>query len=160
MMLQEHFNHITISALCQEAGVPRKSFYRYFETKEDVFHLLVDSLLTDCIACCGLGIHSALELSPEKMALCYRFWLEQRQVFDAAQKSGMVPNLLSRMFQFYENSYLNDPDLWQDPDAADRLLFSVSGISAILFQWYGRGFDRTPEEMARLTLELLKNPLA
>ena len=159
MMQREHFSSITISALCAEAQVPRKSFYRYFETKEDVFHLLVDTLLSECIEYCSLGPLSEVTVNEDRLTLCFRFWLDHRQVFDAAQKSDMLSDVFSRMVHYYEIRFLSTDIAHESPDSMIRLLFSVSGMMSIILQWYSQNFRQSPEEMARLTMALLRQPL-
>ena len=36
MLLRHSIDEISISSLCQKAKIPRKAFYRYFDTLEDV----------------------------------------------------------------------------------------------------------------------------
>ena len=47
MMQTQTFQEITVQDLCRKADVPRKSFYRYFECKEDVFTAAIDFLIFD-----------------------------------------------------------------------------------------------------------------
>lgn len=157
MMEQEHFNQITITELCKESGVPRKGFYRYFDTKEDVFNLMVDTLMRQCIDYCALGLDSAAEVSVERLTLCYQFWLEHRATFDAARRSDMITNMLTRMLHYYDLFLL--PPAGSTDERQMRTLFSVGGMVTILMQWYASGFRRSPEEMAKLTMEMLETPL-
>ena len=39
------FQDVTVQALCQKSEVPRKTFYRYFDGKEDVFDAMVDYIM-------------------------------------------------------------------------------------------------------------------
>ena len=41
------FQDVTAQALCQKSEVPRKTFYRYFDGKEDVFDAMVDYIMLD-----------------------------------------------------------------------------------------------------------------
>ena len=46
MLLETHYDDITISELCRRAGLSRKIFYRLFEKKaEDVYNLTMTVLL-------------------------------------------------------------------------------------------------------------------
>lgn len=157
MMEQEHFNQITITALCEEAGVPRKGFYRYFDTKEDIFNLMVDTLMHQCITCCDLDMDSAADVSIPRLRLCYQFWLDHRAIFDAARKSDMITHMLTRMLHYYGLFLLPQQDSVTVHQM--RTLFSVTGMVSILMQWYASGFRRTPEEMAKLTMDMLEKPL-
>ena len=159
MMTHTHFNDITISALCKEAGVPRKSFYRYFDTKEDVFHLLLDTLMTECIRLCEMDAHKAVEVTIERLTVCFRFWSEQKAVFDAAGKSGMMPHILTRMLQYYELVISPEQNSIPASDEQIRTIFAMTGMFSMILQWYESGFARSPEEMALLTFDILKKPL-
>lgn len=159
MMENKHFNDITISSLCEEVNVPRKSFYRYFDTKEDVFHLYIDTLLEECIRLSGMDARQEVEVTQERLSICYRFWLEHKSFLDAAKRSNMVPHILSRMLQYYEFSTSADHPTSSFSTYQIRTLFSMTGMFSMILQWYTNHFDRTPEEMAKLTLELFEKPL-
>lgn len=159
MMEREHFNRITVTALCDASGVPRKGFYRYFDTKEDVFNLMVDTLMQDCVAYCQLDLDSAADVSIQRLTLCYQFWLDHRAIFDAARKSDMITHMLTRIIHFYGMNLLPQQSYDVQTGVQMRTLFSVTGMVSILMQWYASGFRRTPEEMAKLTMDMLENPL-
>ena len=42
------YARITLTELCRELQVPRKTFYRYFPTKDDCLLALIDHTLADC----------------------------------------------------------------------------------------------------------------
>ena len=44
-MLTQHFDEISVSDLCDEIGIPRKSFYRYFSGKDGALYALIDHTL-------------------------------------------------------------------------------------------------------------------
>ena len=47
MLFSMPFHEITVQALCKKADIPRKTFYRYFEGKEDVFDAMVDQVMLE-----------------------------------------------------------------------------------------------------------------
>lgn len=47
LITEKGFEKTTIDDICQEAGVARKTLYRYFETKQDIIDELSQSLLID-----------------------------------------------------------------------------------------------------------------
>ena len=47
MMKKENYHNITVTDLCKEMSVPRKTFYRYYGTLEDVLHSILDDALTE-----------------------------------------------------------------------------------------------------------------
>ena len=44
------YEDISVTLLCQSIDIPRKAFYRYFDTKEDALHALIDHTLNECDA--------------------------------------------------------------------------------------------------------------
>ena len=42
------YEKITLTDLCRQLDIPRKSFYRYFPAKEDCLLALIDHTLADC----------------------------------------------------------------------------------------------------------------
>ena len=47
LMLTENYPQITISQICDLAGISRKSFYRYFTSKEGCLYALLDHAVFD-----------------------------------------------------------------------------------------------------------------
>ena len=42
-----HYDEISVSDLCDQMGIPRKSFYRYFSGKDGALHALIDHTLME-----------------------------------------------------------------------------------------------------------------
>ena len=47
MMEKQNYHDITVTSLCREMDVPRKTLYRYFDTLEDVLFATIDESLTN-----------------------------------------------------------------------------------------------------------------
>ena len=47
IMNQQHYDEITVSSFCEQMQIPRKSFYRYFSSKEGALHALIDYTLME-----------------------------------------------------------------------------------------------------------------
>ena len=47
LMIDKHYDDITVSEICIEANIPRKSFYRYFDGKEGVKQALLYHTLSE-----------------------------------------------------------------------------------------------------------------
>ena len=48
MMAVMPYGKITLTELCRELQVPRKTFYRYYPGKDDCLLALIDHTLSDC----------------------------------------------------------------------------------------------------------------
>ena len=47
IMNSTRYEDITVSDMCQKLNIPRKSFYRYFSSKDGALHALIDHTLME-----------------------------------------------------------------------------------------------------------------
>lgn len=47
MMQKQDFSKIKVNELCKRADIPRKTFYAYFDSKEDVLNALIEHTIYD-----------------------------------------------------------------------------------------------------------------
>ena len=47
LLKQKSYEDITVTELCLEMSMPRKAFYRYFDSKEDTLCGLIDHTMSD-----------------------------------------------------------------------------------------------------------------
>lgn len=83
-MGSQHYDSITVSSLCEQLNLPRKSFYRYFDSKEGAFHALLDHTLEDCIRLVDSSVTHR-----ESLEQYFTFWLGQKPLLDALSRSGL-----------------------------------------------------------------------
>lgn len=156
-MLVKRYEDISISDLCDTLQVPRKSFYRYFSSKDGAFHALLDHTLQEC------SILAATETySLHFFEQYFHFWLSQKKLLDALERSGLSGQLVERTI----NAALQDQafidHLMRYFPALNRhytALFLISGMMAMMIQWHHTGCKESPEEMASTVCHLLTSPL-
>ena len=47
LMSKKSYSEISITELCKNLGMPRKTFYRYFESKEDTLYALIEHTMNE-----------------------------------------------------------------------------------------------------------------
>lgn len=161
LMLRKRFDEFSVSDLCEYLHIPRKSFYRYFSSKDGALCALIDHTLMDC------DIHTARS-EPEKqkdplvfMTDLFSFWVARKPLLDALQKSGITGQLILRALAF-SSEVDRMPAFLQITDKRLReygSMFAISGLMAMIVRWHHDGFFKTPEEMAKLSLELFGSPM-
>ena len=154
LMLKMPYEEISVTRICEEAGLPRRSFYHLFGSKQDALYGLIDHRILD-----SEGYRTDLS----DMALrFFLYWQSQKPFLDALRRSGMWSILLERMAG---SILVEGYDVWQwlrveDPEnREDILIFNLSGIMGLVFRWYETGFRKSPEQMVALISELMKKPL-
>ena len=161
VMLKKQYDEITVSDLCQEINVPRKSFYRYFSGKDGALYALIDHALMDYDM-----YNTHPDTTDEKRPIQYmegvfRYWVYHKELLDALRKSGLSGLLIQRAME-YSNDMDTIPRFLQIGDRRLRkygTMFMVCGLMTMIVQWHYDGFSKTAEEMAQLAMQLLTQPL-
>lgn len=155
LMLKMPYEDITVTQLCQTAGVARRIFYHLFNNKTDALYAMIDQTIQEAQ---GYGP----ELRDETVRFfCY--WRDHRPLLDALRKNEMTNLLLERMLtSVLQEDY--DVRSWlladDREDGVDILIFKLSGIMGLVYSWYYSGFRKSPAQMARLLNEIMHNPLS
>lgn len=118
LMEQKNYYKITITDLCKEMGAPRKAFYRYFDSIDDVLDALLD--------------YEYLESMKEVVNQIYEpfflYWSNNRRLLDVLEKYGLSPRLISRAGQMVLLKYLDSAKDLSDLHSSCTSLLPSSGI--------------------------------
>lgn len=161
-MQEKSLTEITVSSLCEQTGLSRKTFYRLFESRQDVLDSLMDRTLREYIRFSLPQHRIAPGISPELQSFYY-YWVERRALLDALSKNGLSTMLFERSIRHMlreETDVLQQlgfmPALQGNEEA---LMFFLSGILALLVGWHHGGYQKSPVQMAAITEKLLSEPL-
>lgn len=142
------FDDITITLLCQEAHLVRKTFYRNFETKEDVLICMLDYHLLEYIK--ELSAH--ISTKEEFLTHFYLFWKEKYGYLKTLQENALF-YLLNRLYLHYIeelHSILSTSslDFFQGKDAYP-MVFYLGGLCNILGYWISRECQESLEDLLK-----------
>lgn len=150
------FEHISISELCRQAGLSRKTFYRLYQTKGDVVYAMIDHAILD-----AEGYEPSPDVGQGGMHAFFGFWQSKKELLDVLAKN-QISSLLSQ--QAVLHLMKEEPDIVRcfgadNPEnRREKLLFYVSGLFALVLDWHNSGFWRSVDEMAKLAMELFMTP--
>ena len=161
-MKTKRYEEITISDLCVQMEIPRKSFYRYFSSKDGALHALIDHTLLDfeqktsILSGRGVGdIHQDLRNF-------FEFWQEQKQLLDALERSGLSGVLVQRAINQAQNEFvlpIYPTSLELRTIQQHAITFSICGIMSMVTRWHRSGYVESTAEMANIAAALLTRPL-
>ena len=161
LMRDKSFHDISVSSLCERAGLSRKTFYCLFDSKHDVLCALIDRIIREFIHY-RLPKESLAPNVPEELLAFFSYWLEQRPLLDALSKNGISTLLFERCIHHVmeEDAALLiqagvTTSLQQNTEA---MMFFLSGILTLVVGWHHTGYQKSPLEMARITDKLLAEP--
>ena len=155
-MEKQPYEKITLTELCRQNQIPRKSFYRYFPTKEDCLLALMDHTLSDCNEIAMLGWNGTRELNRDTQLHFFAYWRAQETFLNAVRDNDLGPLLMERTTVIVDRMKQNSPS---DSFARDQVEYFVAhGLMATVLRWHQFGFQSTPEEMAEVFDRLLQSP--
>lgn len=160
LMKQKRFSNITICELSETAGVNRKTFYRHFQTKEDILKLYLHQTCFDYM----MELQKAPALTTYAIAYAYFSVCQMhREFLCLLAENDMLPLLLSafdtylpKLHLVFENRKLSDSPVHNSPYA---LSFFTGAFWNISVKWMHNGSKETPEEMAYIVKTLMEHPL-
>ena len=162
VMSRRHYDDISVLDLCQELQIPRKAFYRYFDSKDGALFALIDHALMDYDSHAQLTRDQLDNISPQKfMERVLSYWVENRQLLDALERSGLTGILVQLAIE-YTREMDTLPFVLASDDRMLRdyaTMFTVCGLMSMIVQWHHDGFSRSVEEMATLSIRLFMEPM-
>ncbi|MGE7837392.1 TetR/AcrR family transcriptional regulator [Viridibacillus arvi] len=151
-LLQEKpYNKITITEICDKAGLVRKTFYRHFTSKESVLVTVIDLMFEEFYE-----YIQDQEMGANEMPLAYFTFWEKHKKFLHILIQNQLYALLNDQYVHYleemahivggKRAYLSE----LEKDYMRTML--AAGLWSLLKKWILRDCSETPEEMARMTL--------
>ena len=150
------YDKITLTDLCRQLQIPRKTFYRYFPTKQDCLLALIDHKLVDCNAVALSGWEGAQELQAMDLTRFFTYWREQEAFLNAIRSNGMGYLLLDRTTVIVDAMKETTPPAAFARDQVEY--FIAHGLMTTVLRWHHFGFPSTPKEMASTFSQLLQAP--
>ena len=159
IMQIKRYEDITISELCDRMQVPRKSFYRYFSSKDGALFALLDHTMLEFYEA---GFRSKQGGTPlGDLENFFIFWYERKTLLDALERSQLSGILVERAtaLALRERLMPNRIQSWPVDLQGVALSFAICGLLSMVIQWHQQGYRISPAEMTRTATALLTQPL-
>lgn len=160
--LMEHrrFEEISVSELCDQLNIPRKSFYRYFSSKDGALYALLDHTLMEFYETGSIdGLRGGTPT--EDLERFFLFWKKNQKFLGAFLHSDLSGMLVERAVNLTKQEelmpgYVRD---WEDFIKDAALSFVVCGLMAMVIQWHKEDYHISAEQMANTAVRMLSRPL-
>lgn len=156
-LLEKHtFSEITVTQICQEAQLVRKTFYRNFETKEDIIHFILDNLFESF-----RSKFSIETIAPsETFTHYYEYWAKERQLLTYLHRDDLFYLLTKKYIEYTDSmhmylQFVNGDSKTQSDLEPYVIDFIAGGMVAILEHWLERDFKESIDNLTQLTETLL-----
>lgn len=155
LMADDPYDHITISQICEQVGISRKSFYRYFDGKDGCLHALLDHTIMD-----GSSYYMTESDDPDPelsfFTRYFEYWQRQTPLLDALEKNGQSLQLLQRMVRYIlteEPNYAQFMGIPQD-HLMEHIAFTVGGLMGLVLTWHHEHFQKTAAQMGEVLYQM------
>lgn len=159
-MKQERYEDISVSDLCAELHIPRKTFYRYFDSKDGALYALIDHTLLEYEGF-TVGYDGGRGMLRELERL-FLFWQERKDLLDALGESGLSGILIERAIHFaLTDAAMSHNFFSEDSEEMQKhiTMFGVCGLLSMVLAWHSSSFDKPASELAAVAVRLLSKPL-
>lgn len=157
LMQQASYPQITVGDICDRMLLSRKSFYRYFGSKEDCLHALIDHSVME---------FSSLYLPDDALSQkdlykhYFSYWKKLSPLLTALCQNQLTACLFERTMLCVteeEQEFRNFLRANSQEDSYEQTLFVVCGITGILLNWHNSGYQKSPAQMAATVDRLMQN---
>lgn len=147
LLKEKPLSAISISELTERAGVSRMTYYRNYQSKEDIFASYLEEALT-------AYQKEARELSLDKHIFavanlyhCFSYFEKHKEFLDSLFKSGLGHLLLDAISQYILNT-------WYKPEDGIESYYGLQAFAGALYNlyisWSANGSKETPAELVKI----------
>ncbi|MBV4422097.1 TetR/AcrR family transcriptional regulator [Clostridium tyrobutyricum] len=158
IMQEKQYNKITIKEISDKAMLSRRTFYRNFNSKDEILSLKMQYICEEYI----LYFSNEHDLSYKNIVHIYfEFWKDHIDFLSALNKSNLLYLMLQKFNEhlpFIYRHFKGHLDLFENRDHLEyALYFSSGGLWNVLLKWIKEGAEKTPMEMEYIIIDAIRN---
>ena len=159
LMEEKPFKDISISELTAKADLSRRTFYRLFETKEDILLYHIKTLWYENVSeLYNMPTQSYFQTS--YWSLC--FWYSHRSLTLSLYRNQLLSLLQqfvnSVSMELFDHTKGDIPLRGNEEALSYALSYSTGGIINILWKWASEGMNKTPDQIMNLLMLAYEKP--
>ena len=162
LMQTKGYAQTTVTDICRVAGIPRRTFYHYFDCKEAVVRAVMKNMLYECDLEVLLEFGRGFDVMQEGLVRNFQYWKGPgRRKLDLIMENGLSGEMTRCALQWLEMERIGLPRR-ADVSEKDLRIFSMVGTSSfftLLAYWRRNEYRESPEEMAQYATRVLAEPL-
>lgn len=147
LLKQKEYRDISITEICKKAGVTRMSFYRNFESKEDILVKKVRHITDNFLK------ESAISYKNDTISSyfikLFTHMEQQKELCAALNKAGLIHIIKDEFDRVFLNTYRQEYDDYKS-------VFLAGGIYNVFLYWFQNDCRDRPEALAKRLGDLLR----
>ena len=127
LMMKKVYSDITVTELCDALSMPRKAFYRYFDSKDDTLYALIEHTMAEYNDFSAGIDKSKVRMLKREIEKYFAFWQEHKLLLDALYKNNMLEKIIDVSLNFPINDMVSlKKFLPDDSDWAREKIFKFA----------------------------------
>lgn len=157
-MQKVRYEDISVSDLCQYLQIPRKSFYRYFSSKDGALFALLDHTMLEFYE---RGLRRGGGTALGDLEQFFQFWYDHKDLLRALESSHLSGILVERATVLAQTEKLMPKKLlnWDEDLQGIAMSFAICGLMSMVIQWHHKNYPISPEEITKAATVMLTQPL-
>ena len=148
LLKKKEYKDISIVEICKKAGVTRMSFYRNFESKEDILFKKVrdvtDSFLKES------AISYKNDTLSSYFVKLFTHMRQQAELCNALNKAGLIHIIKDEFDRVFISRYSQEYDEYKS-------VFLAGGIYNVFLIWFRNNCRDNPEDLAKRLDDILRD---
>ena len=162
MLKTVRFDNLSITELCEKIQIPRKAFYRYFDSKEDALCALIDHTMVEYSGFSGDLMENKRRSLILELEVFFDFWYDKRELLSVLHRSDLLSTLMDRIINYPIHDRIAMVKFLPEEDDKMRKMvfkFAICGLSFMMIEWYKDGFKTPARDMAKAACRMFGQPL-
>lgn len=135
---EKPFSEISVTEICEKAGIGRTSFYRHFMLSDGKKQIVLEKI---ALTWEKYAAQNQKEVEENKGRAFVHYIFEERELFKWLIANGLSEVLFEILYSTTVNAEKNKNQFSQS--------FLAGGIFGLIFQWVKNDFQNPPEEIER-----------
>ena len=156
VMLLERYpdQKITISSICDHAEVARQTFYRHFDSKEDIIMHVLNKMWDDFVELLSATDRESIT-DYDLFLQAFVAWKRYKFLNVMVTSDEMKP----RFMKLFRDRWRRVARWYFPESKIDNydIEFKIAGVSGVFLHWLNRDMAESPEEIATIMYNLISH---
>lgn len=156
------YHQITVTDICRNASIPRRTFYHYFDSKDAVLDSLIESLIHRCSLEVMFDFFGGYDAMKASLVRNFYYWCgEGRAIMDVLLDNNLEGRLVAQAQKWLisEKANFSHSSSLSLKQLEIATMAGAASFFTILHYWRNNNYLESPEEIAEYTAWFLAEPL-
>lgn len=157
LLAHERLEHISVTALCKEAGINRATFYNHYASPNALLCEMEQQLVSE-LELLTKPLKSLEDISSQFERICIKLRENSAlvNILVHYHADRDLEEIIVHMAQYYAKNRLDMNHTKMDSDTTHLVsTFLYSGCYQMIQEWLVRDINKTPKEVAELALSII-----